>query len=286
MEPTYFTCTLGQAAELKNQQSVQNVNEFVEAQAKTNPDRPAVGFYTAPSSVGGKDSHGKIDWTYGTYTFSQILAGSVNTAKQLLEDSGETLSGNRSTVGLLCPSTAEFLFTWLGLMRLGHAVLLIAPQCRPAAIKSLCEQCEVSLLLHDEVYAELAEEAAAHDGATITARKLSFDGERSISDMISRQPENLPAVSPSVQENDVAYLHHTSGTSSGTPKPIPQPHRAAVCVLPTFESGKDNATFTTTPLYHGGIADLFRAWTSGALIWLFPGKASRSLQQMWSNVLT
>ena len=184
MEPTYFTCTLGQAAELKNQQSVQNVNEFVEAQAKTNPDRPAVGFYTAPSSVGGKDSHGKIDWTYGTYTFSQILAGSVNTAKQLLEDSGETLSGNRSTVGLLCPSTAEFLFTWLGLMRLGHAVLLIAPQCRPAAIKSLCEQCEVSLLLHDEVYAELAEEAAAHDGATITARKLSFDGERSISDMI------------------------------------------------------------------------------------------------------
>ena len=100
MEPTYFTCTLGQAAELKNQQSVQNVNEFVEAQAKTNPDRPAVGFYTAPSSVGGKDSHGKIDWTYGTYTFSQILAGSVNTAKQLLEDSGETLSGNRSTEAL------------------------------------------------------------------------------------------------------------------------------------------------------------------------------------------
>jgi hypothetical protein len=50
MDPTYFTCTLGQAAELKNQQSVQNVNEFVEAQAKTNPDRPAVGFYTAPSS--------------------------------------------------------------------------------------------------------------------------------------------------------------------------------------------------------------------------------------------
>ncbi|KAI4230808.1 MAG: hypothetical protein LQ349_006014, partial [Xanthoria aureola] len=34
----------------------------------------------------------------------------------------------------------------------------------------------------------------------------------------------------------------------------------------------DIATFTTTPLYHGGIADCFRAWTSGALIWLFPGK--------------
>jgi acyl-CoA synthetase (AMP-forming)/AMP-acid ligase II len=169
MDPTYFTCTLGQAAELKNQQSVQNVNEFVEAQAKTNPDRPAVGFYTAPSSSGSKDGQGKTEWSYRTYNFSEILTGSVNTAKQLLEGSGAALSGRRSTVGLLCPSTAEFLFTWLGLMRLGHAVLLIAPQCRPAAIKSLCEQCEVSLLLHDEVYAELAEEAASHDGATITA---------------------------------------------------------------------------------------------------------------------
>ena len=74
-----------------------------------------------------------------------------------------------------------------------------------------------------------------------------------------------------VSESDVAYLHHTSGTSTGLPKPIPQTHRAAVGVLPAFNSGYDNATFTTTPLYHAGVADCFRAWTSGAMIWLFPG---------------
>ena len=73
-------------------------------------------------------------------------------------------------------------------------------------------------------------------------------------------------------ENDVAYLHHTSGTSTGLPKPIPQSHRAAVGVLPCLDNGQDKATFTTTPLYHGGISDCFRAWTSNALIWLFPGK--------------
>ena len=72
-------------------------------------------------------------------------------------------------------------------------------------------------------------------------------------------------------ESDVAYLHHTSGTSSGLPKPIPQTHRAAVGVLPTLSNGSATATFTTTPLYHGGVADCFRAWTSGAMIWLFPG---------------
>ena len=74
-----------------------------------------------------------------------------------------------------------------------------------------------------------------------------------------------------VSELDVAYLHHTSGTSTGLPKTIPQTHRAAVGVLPTFESGYDKATFTTTPLYHAGVADCFRAWTGGAMIWLFPG---------------
>jgi acyl-coenzyme A synthetase/AMP-(fatty) acid ligase len=70
-------------------------------------------------------------------------------------------------------------------------------------------------------------------------------------------------------ENDVAYIHHTSGTSSGLPKPIPQTHRAAIGVLPSLD-GHREAAFTTTPLYHGGVADCFRAWTSDAMAWLFP----------------
>ena len=83
-------------------------------------------------------------------------------------------------------------------------------------------------------------------------------------------PDAPLAVRP-VSESDVAYLHHTSGTSTGLPKPIPQTHRAAVGVLPSFDNGYQIATFTTTPLYHGGVADCFRAWTSGAMVWLFPG---------------
>ena len=90
---------------------------------------------------------------------------------------------------------------------------------------------------------------------------------------IEQEKTQLSASNPiwEVLETDVAYLHHTSGTSTGLPKPIPQSHRAAVGVLPSLD-GSGEAAFTTTPLYHGGIADCFRAWTSGALIWLFPGK--------------
>ena len=82
---------------------------------------------------------------------------------------------------------------------------------------------------------------------------------------------SAPLAMRPVSESDVAYLHHTSGTSTGLPKPVPQTHHGAVGVLPQFDSGYETATFTTTPLYHGGVADCFRAWTSGAMIWLFPG---------------
>jgi acyl-coenzyme A synthetase/AMP-(fatty) acid ligase len=69
--------------------------------------------------------------------------------------------------------------------------------------------------------------------------------------------------------SDTAFIFHTSGTSTGLPKPIFQSHKAALGVLPVLD-GQQNATFTTTPLYHGGIADCLTAWTSNALIWLFP----------------
>lgn len=270
MEPTYFTCTLGQAAALGNQQTHKTVDAFVEAQAKSIPDQPAVGF---PAPV-GKDPRG--DWSYKIYTFSEIFYGVSNVANLLLSDNRDALS-KRSTVALLCPSTPDFLFTWLALMKLGHSALLIAPQCQPAAIQSLCEQCEVDLLLYDDVYAEQAREAASlttqSGNRSLIAKSLPFNESSSVADLAARRPSFVPSPQPPVHEDDVAYLHHTSGTSSGTPKPIPQPHRAGVGVLPSFASGKDNATFTTTPLYHGGIADLFRAWTSGALIWLFPGKS-------------
>lgn len=81
-------------------------------------------------------------------------------------------------------------------------------------------------------------------------------------------PTSIPSTS---KTGDVAYLFHTSGTSSGLPKPIPQIHHAAVSVLPRLPGGGDHSTFSTTPLYHGGIADCLRAWTSGATIHLFPG---------------
>ena len=266
MEPNYFTCTLGQAAALGIQQPHKTVTAFIDAQAQDTPDAPAVGF--PRPGISSED-----EWSSTVFTFADIRHGSGHVASTLLAEHPEALS-KRQTVALLCPSTPQFLFTWLALMRLGHAVLLIAPQCQPAAIASLCRTCQATMLFYDDVYEEQARGAAAisaNDGeAQLEVIMLPF---RKGSDKILalENGSNAPLPTVSVSEDEVAYLHHTSGTSSGMPKPIPQSHHAGVGVLPKFTEGHKRATFTTTPLYHGGVADAFRAWTSGALIWLFPG---------------
>jgi nucleoside-diphosphate-sugar epimerase len=70
-----------------------------------------------------------------------------------------------------------------------------------------------------------------------------------------------------------AFYFHSSGTT-GLPKLIPQTHNGAVGILPKLQdlgsSIQHVGTFTTTPLYHGGIADLLRCWSAASPVWLFP----------------
>lgn len=138
---------------------------------------------------------------------------------------------------------------------------IFSPQLERNAINHLCSTCRISTLFAD---------ARNYD----TAKNLK-EGVLAIN--ISHVLYNLKvdpqpkALNVSSKPSDIAYLFHTSGTSSGLPSPIPQTHYAAVGVLPRLPGGETHATLSTTPLYHGGIADCLRAWTSGATIHLFPG---------------
>ncbi|KAL9120345.1 MAG: hypothetical protein Q9187_003101 [Circinaria calcarea] len=242
----YFVCTLGQAAAInpENLQDFSTVGEFLERQSKEVPTDPALGFPIPPGSHKSRDK-----WDFTVLTFRDLCSGSASYARLLrnvLAGEGKTTDSNaKRTVALLCPSSPVFLLAWLGLMRLGYAVLLIA-------------------------------DAASSSDLALQPLLLPLDASSDVDifkDLLRAEfPSTTVKPAWSVSEQDVAYLHHTSGTSTGLPKPIAQTHRAAVGVLPCLTNGKDCASFTTTPLYHGGIADCFRAWTSGALIWLFPGK--------------
>lgn len=255
----YFTCTLGQAAAHGVDPAFTNINDFLVDTSTKYPEAPAVGFYT-PSC------EGTGEWNYRVLTFSDVLRHVGATAKAISTSLHVVGERERATVALLCPSTEDFLLTWLGLIRLGHPVLLIAPQCSPSGIADLCKQCNISHLFCHRVYQELAQSASKQSNAT--------DYQLHLHALPTAQLVNKEKFDPqaaNVQKHHVAYLHHTSGTSSGSPKPIPQTHHAAAGVYARLD-GSHHATFTTTPLYHGGIADLFRAWTSHALIWLFPGR--------------
>ncbi|KAK4496873.1 hypothetical protein PRZ48_011322 [Zasmidium cellare] len=262
MDLNYFICTLGQASKHKNKpQNFTNINDFVEQQAEQNANLPAVGFYT-PS----KDP--SQPWKTQVLTFKEVFQGTCAYAEKL---SGVLDVQDKQTVALLCPSSPNFLLTWLGAMRLGHPVLLIAPQCSATAAVELCKQTGCERLLFDEMYKELAVAAKdAGDEHEIKLLSLPFGDDEVVG--TTKQPVKSDLKADNVKPDDVAYLHHTSGTSTGIPKPIPQTHHGGAGVYTSFEEGPSQATFTTTPLYHGGIADLFRAWTNHALIWLFPGK--------------
>jgi acyl-CoA synthetase (AMP-forming)/AMP-acid ligase II len=266
MHNNYFVCTLGQAAALNtNPKPYRNISEFISQQSQHHPLLPAVGF-----PIPQPDQQ---EWDYQVLTFADVDRGTNIFALRL----SHVLSSlrNPETVALLCHSSPEFLFTWLGLMKLGHSVLLIAPQCQPAAILHLCTSCDVSVFFYDSAHAERAQQTermAKEQGASGLKVQLLPLGDTENIFRIIQGPIVRSIELPSIEETAVAYLHHTSGTSSGLSKPIPQSHRAAIGVLPHVPKIPTIASFTTTPLYHGGIADLFRCWTSNALIWLFPGK--------------
>jgi thioester reductase-like protein len=136
-----------------------------------------------------------------------------------------------------------------------------SPQLDVNAIKHLCNSLSASVIFADtRLYA-----TANSLGDGIHAINLSgvLDG--------SELDDSNTSFVIDIKANDVAFLFHTSGTSSGLPKSIPQTHHAAVGVLPCLPAHRNPATFSTTPLYHGGIADCLRAWSSGATIHLFPG---------------
>jgi thioester reductase-like protein len=263
MSANYFTCTLGQAVNHQRGKAYRSINEFLEHKARSDPDLPVLGFYEVADKT-------LVQLKARVLTFSDVLQGTVKAASTLSE---QIVAEKGQAVGLLCPSSVEFLFSWLALIWLGHPALLIAPQCSPSAIASLSQSCGVRYLLTDRTYGDLAkkaEEQASALGERLMARDLPV-AEAEMLESTHEDHSVLHLHPTAVEETDIAYLHHTSGTSSGVPKPIPQSHRGAIGVLPSLD-GATEASFTTTPLYHGGIADLFRAWTSNAMIWLFPGK--------------
>ncbi|KKY31864.1 putative l-aminoadipate-semialdehyde dehydrogenase [Diaporthe ampelina] len=189
----YFTCTLGEAAtwNADHPHPFHTVNHLIDEQAEDLRQRPAVNF---PGGCFAED--GRV--IKSDFTYRELRAYSLATAARLrrrLQVSDRNASG---TAGLLCSSTPEFILTWLGLMRLGISVMLLAYLER-TAIKHLCSTSNVSVVFAD---------ARNYDRV-----KNLKDGSLAINIsniLYNLKPEQNPAkVHAPVKPEDIAYLFHT-----------------------------------------------------------------------------
>lgn len=151
------------------------------------------------------------------------------------------------------------------------------PQCSASAVWHLHESTSSTHLVYHPKYGQLAHRVVdAHpsvQSVQLPSRKTAIECAQAHAEL----PINLESVS---------HVFHSSGTS-GTPKPIPHTHirsvsslprRAIPSYLPTARESSDSAgmppsesaAFTTTPLFHGGVSDLLRAWMARSMIYFYP----------------
>lgn len=120
-------------------------------------------------------------------------------------------------------------------------------------------------LIVDKTLQKLADEALTELPSVTGVPVLSRDAWNSAS-----SPTALPAsIDPADETNRIAIVLHSSG-SSGLPKPIPIPHRLLTTTMPFCPSSPPRKSFSTTPLFHGGITDLARALAAVEPISFFP----------------
>ncbi|KAI5780289.1 hypothetical protein DFH27DRAFT_657022 [Peziza echinospora] len=275
--PPYFTTTMGMAEHL-NAQLAETVGEdtitaLIDSRAKNYPDTPILGEFRPPKDCGSDAG----TWRWRSYSFLQLSQGTSALAEKLVRSSilrpVEKHPVSLKCVALLAQTSVELVYHWLAFMRLGYAVLLLAPQLTAEQIVHLCQSVGAKHLFVDrKLYETLQISAKIHKANSSSfLLKPHFLYPRKL---FLRLPEAQVIFSPPdwLTSQCTAYIHHTSGTSSGKPKPILQSHAGATCCLPQrpVPPEERKAQFTTTPLYHGGIADLMRGMNSNNLTWIVP----------------
>ncbi|KAJ3555377.1 hypothetical protein NM688_g2610 [Phlebia brevispora] len=259
VEPSYLTCTAAQADEFNtsNSHGLTSLNQLLEQRAYSHPDNVVAGF---PENVQ------ETRWEVVMFTYKSLLVASNVVAHSYLEKT--TLCARLEQqkedriIGLLSPSCADLLVTLFAALRLGYGVLLLAPQNTPQAIRHLCEVTSCTHLI-------------CHPSLKLQGHKALQDSNICIIDLAPRLTwqnisANLPllplALSAREEKDLTALVMHTSG-STGMPKPVYQPHRIWTEAIPCIP-GKP--AFTTTPLFHGGSADILRSMNALSILYMFP----------------
>ncbi|KXJ87112.1 male sterility protein [Microdochium bolleyi] len=234
--------------------SIRTVDELVRRRARTHPDRVIVSYPSEGTQ-------------YVDYTMQQLDVFAYRVAKMYEQSLPMRRSSDEAplTVAVLGPSNFDYLITMLALTKLGHTTLFLSTRISQDAVNSLITTTDAICLLVDPRYTATAESARA---ALPNLQLLQIVGRTSYDFPIEVHADTRMDghLDMSVEANNLIYIIHSSG-STGLPKPIHQPQKAAVA---NYAVSMKMAALITLPLYHNhGICNLFRAIFSGKPIHLY-----------------
>lgn len=191
-----------------------------------------------------------LDLGERTMTYHELWVAAGRVAANLA-----AIDPHASRVGLCASRSLLAYVGYLGILRLGAAVVPMNPSFPARRNRQIAQLAEVSVVLTDNSSSEILFRESGH--------------------RVLDEQQSLAAAPPRTNRrrmsgNDLAYVLFTSG-STGTPKGVPIEHRSALAyvkhVIDRYSVGPGcrlSQTFDLT--FDPAVFDLFASWGSGATL--------------------
>lgn len=246
----YLCYPFGVAETLNENHGIHSLTQLIEERSRT----------YHKTVIGMPYKNEQDTWTCEQYSYLDIFNG-INALCHHFLSSGilperKKADGFKSiVVALVAPSNVHMMMVMLAIQRLGLAVLLITPNQSHKVIKHLCNELRVVRVLSPLTIEGL-------DTTNLPEHSIWLDAIKNPGEVYHR------TLTPLEEGETYGVIYHSSGTTSGLPKPLPTKHRFLVSFCAHKQT--DLATLTTTPLNTGGTADVCRSMCANAPLYLFP----------------
>jgi fatty-acyl-CoA synthase len=219
-----------------------------------------MGAAIATAAIRHGERPGVID-ELGTLTFAELHARSDALASALV---ARGVTGE-DCVGILCRNHRGFLDATFAAGKLGARILYLNTDFAGPQLRDVCRREGVSLLVHDEEYAELVGDIETPRGRLL-AWSEAAPGLDSLEALIASHAGQVPP--PATGEGAVVLL--TSGTT-GTPKGAPRHTGASLhpigALLSKVPYRSRESTFVAAPMFHGlGLTQTILAVVLGSTV--------------------